>query len=74
MLKPSGDPDFVQIGSSGQWHRFNIIDCDDVLNVEALVEVAEGDAIALMGTSDAGAASDGLGIQLKGYTLVVTEV
>jgi hypothetical protein len=32
------------------------------------------DALALMGTSDAGAASDGLGIQLKGYTLVVTEV
>jgi hypothetical protein len=73
-LKPNGDPDFVQLDPSQQFHRFNIIDCDSVISVEALVEVGSGDALALMGTSDAGAASDGLGIQLKGYTLVVTEV
>lgn len=73
-LKVPPNPDFEVLPNSQQWKRFNIIDCDDVIHLEALVEMEDETSIALMATSDAGALGSGLGIQLKGYTLTIVEV
>jgi hypothetical protein len=72
--KLDGELVFTPIAGSQQWKRLNIIDCDDVITVETIISMQQNTVIALMGTSDAGDATGGLGITIRGYSLTITEV
>jgi hypothetical protein len=64
---------FAQISQSIQRERYNLVEADVVVHVEAIAELAPNDEVALMVGSNA-APAIGLSLRLDGYTLVVTSV
>ncbi|MCP4244705.1 MAG: hypothetical protein GY772_29530 [bacterium] len=64
---------FSQISQSIQRERYNLVEADVVVHVEAIAELDPNDEVALMVGSNA-APAIGLALRLDGYTLVVTSV
>lgn len=73
-IQGPGGGGFTEIPISRQSERYNIVESDVVVHVEALAELQTGSQVALMATSVAPPLSSGLRVRIDGYSLVITSV